>query len=108
MPYEIFLENADDTEQKTEIIEKDELQEGDVILETIVEPAKTKEIEDEDGNNPFNHLLAFSFLLGLVCGLARIFLCLAHSFKSFRLLLLSFCYYCHSVIIIDRIGHHYR
>ncbi|MDD6338875.1 MAG: molecular chaperone HtpG [Butyrivibrio sp.] len=50
MPYEIFLENADDTEQKTEIIEKDELQEGDVILETIVEPAKTKEIEDEDGN----------------------------------------------------------
>ena len=50
MPYEIFLENADDTVQKTEIIEKDELQEGDVILETIVEPAKTKEIEDEDGN----------------------------------------------------------
>ena len=50
MPYEIFLENADDTEQKKEIIEKDELQEGDVILETIVEPAKTKEIEDEDGN----------------------------------------------------------
>lgn len=50
MPYEIFLENGDDTEQKTEMINKDELLESDTILETVVEEAKTEEIEDEDGN----------------------------------------------------------
>ncbi len=50
MPYEIFINNADDTEEKTEIIEKDELLESDTIIEEIVEEAKMKEIEDEDGN----------------------------------------------------------
>ena len=50
MPYEIFLNNTDDTEEKTELIEKDDLRETDEIIETVVEEAQTKEIEDEDGN----------------------------------------------------------
>lgn len=50
MPYEIYLNNADDTEEKTEMIEKDELLETDTIIETVVEEAETEEIEDEDGN----------------------------------------------------------
>ena len=50
MPYEIYLTNEDDTEEKTQTIEKDELLETDTIIETIVEEAKTEEQEDEDGN----------------------------------------------------------
>lgn len=50
MPYEIYLNNADDTEEKTEMIDKDELRDTDTIIETVVEEAKTEEIEDEDGN----------------------------------------------------------
>ena len=50
MPYEIYLDNADDTEEKTEMIEKDDLRDTDTIIETVVEDAKTEEIEDEDGN----------------------------------------------------------
>ena len=50
MPYEIYLDNADDTEEKTEIIEKDDLRDTDTIIETVVEEAKTEEVEDEDGN----------------------------------------------------------
>ena len=50
MPYEIYLDNADDTEEKTEMIEKDDLRDTDTIIETVVEEAKTEEIEDEDGN----------------------------------------------------------
>ncbi len=50
MPYEIFLNNADDEEEKTQTIEKDELLDSDTIIETIVEEAVTEEQEDEDGN----------------------------------------------------------
>ena len=48
MPYEIYLDNADDTEEKTEMIEKDDLRDTDTIIETVVEEAKTEEVEDED------------------------------------------------------------
>lgn len=51
MPYEIFINNADDTEEKTQMIDKDELLDSDTIIETVVEPAKTEEIKDEDGND---------------------------------------------------------
>lgn len=50
MPYEIYLDNADDTEEKTEMIEKDDLRDTDTIIETVVEEAKTEEVENEDGN----------------------------------------------------------
>lgn len=50
MPYEIYLDNADDIEEKTEMIEKDDLRDTDTIIETVVEEAKTEEVEDEDGN----------------------------------------------------------
>ena len=50
VPYEIYLDNADDTEEKTEMIEKDDLRDTDTIIETVVEEAKTEEVEDEDGN----------------------------------------------------------
>ena len=50
MSYEIYLDNADDTEEKTEMIEKDDLRDTDTIIETVVEEAKTEEVEDEDGN----------------------------------------------------------
>ena len=50
MPYEIYLDNADDTEEKTEMIEKDDLRDTDTIIETVVEEAKIEEVEDEDGN----------------------------------------------------------
>ena len=50
MPYEIYLDNADDTEEKTEMIEKDDLRDTDTIIETVVEEAKTEEVEDKDGN----------------------------------------------------------
>lgn len=49
MPYEIYLDNADDTEEKTEMIDKDELLETDTIVENVVEEAKTEEVEKEDG-----------------------------------------------------------
>ncbi len=48
MPYEIFLTDAC-AEKKTTEIPADELREGEEILETIVEPAKTEERENEDG-----------------------------------------------------------
>ncbi len=47
MPTEIFLENAD--EQKTENVEESELLDTDEVLERYTEPAKTQEIEKEDG-----------------------------------------------------------
>ena len=50
MPYEIYLTNVDDTEEKTQTVEKDELLDTDTIVETIVEEAKMEEQEDEDGN----------------------------------------------------------
>ncbi len=50
MPYEIYLTNEDDTEEKTQMIEKDDLLETDTIIETVFEEAKTEEQEDEDGN----------------------------------------------------------
>lgn len=49
MPYEVYLNNADDTEEKTETIEKDALLESDTIVETILEEAVTEEVEDENG-----------------------------------------------------------
>ena len=50
MPYEIFLDNADDTEEKTQMIDKDELTEKDTVIETVKTEAKLEEQEDEDGN----------------------------------------------------------
>ena len=50
MPYEIFISNADDTEEKTQMIDKDELLDTDTIIETVVTEAKCEEQEDEDGN----------------------------------------------------------
>lgn len=50
MPYEIYLTNEDDAEEKTQMIDKDELLDTDTILETVLEEAKTEEQEDEDGN----------------------------------------------------------
>ncbi len=49
MPFEIYLNNSDDTEEKTEMIEKDALLDTDTIIETVVEEAETEEIEEEDG-----------------------------------------------------------
>lgn len=49
MPYEIYLDNVDDTEEKTEMIEKDALLDTDTVIETVVEEAKTEEVEEEDG-----------------------------------------------------------
>ena len=48
MPVPIFLDNAA-AEPEYETIEKDELNEKDTIVETIVEEAKTEEKENEDG-----------------------------------------------------------
>lgn len=48
MPVPIFLNNAK-AEPEYETIEKDELNEEDTIVETIVEEAKTEEKENEDG-----------------------------------------------------------
>lgn len=48
MPVEIYL--SDETaEPQYETIEKDELKDGDTVIETIVEEAKTEEKEKEDG-----------------------------------------------------------
>ncbi len=48
MPIPIFLNNAK-AEPEYETIEKEELTEKDTIVETIVEPAKTEEKENENG-----------------------------------------------------------
>ncbi len=48
MPVPIFLNN-EKAEPQYETIEKDELTEKDTIIETIVEPAKTEEKENEKG-----------------------------------------------------------
>ncbi|MDO4326911.1 MAG: molecular chaperone HtpG [bacterium] len=48
MPVPIFLDNAA-AEPEYETIEKDELTEKDTIVETVVEPAKTEEKENENG-----------------------------------------------------------
>ena len=48
MPVSIFLDN-ETAEPQYETIEKDELTEKDTIVETVVEPAKTEEKENEDG-----------------------------------------------------------
>ena len=48
MPVEIYVENADAGEQYQTIAE-DELLDTDKVVETIVEEAKTEEIEKEDG-----------------------------------------------------------
>ncbi len=50
MPYEIYLTNADDTEEKTELIDKEDLLETDTVIETVTEEAVMEETEDEDGN----------------------------------------------------------
>ena len=50
MPYEIYLDNEDDTEEKTQMIDKDELLDTDTIIETVKKEAKLEEQEDEDGN----------------------------------------------------------
>ena len=48
MPVSIFLSN-ETAEPQYETIDKDELTEKDAIIETVVEPAKTEEKENEDG-----------------------------------------------------------
>ena len=48
MPLPIFLNN-EKAEPQYETIEKDELTDKDTIIETIVEPAKTEEKENENG-----------------------------------------------------------
>ena len=48
MPIPIFLNN-EKAEPQYETIEKDELTDKDTIIETIVEPAKTEEKENENG-----------------------------------------------------------
>ncbi len=48
MPVEIYV-NDETAEAQTEVIEKDELQEKDEIIETILEAAETEEKENEDG-----------------------------------------------------------
>lgn len=48
MPVPIFLDN-ETAEPQYETIEKDELTDKDTIVETVVEPAKTEEKENEDG-----------------------------------------------------------
>ena len=48
MPVEIYVENADAGEQY-QTINEDELLDTDKVVETIVEEAKTEEIEKEDG-----------------------------------------------------------
>ena len=48
MPVPIYLNNAK-AEPEYQTIEKDELNEKDTIIETIVEPAKTEEKENENG-----------------------------------------------------------
>ena len=48
MPVPIFLNN-EKAEPQYETIEKDELTDKDTIIETIVEPAKTEEKENENG-----------------------------------------------------------
>ena len=48
MPIEIYVENADAGEQY-QTINEDELLDTDKVVETIVEEAKTEEIEKEDG-----------------------------------------------------------
>lgn len=48
MPVEIYLTNAA-AEDQFETIEKDELTENDTVIETILEEAKTEEVEKENG-----------------------------------------------------------
>lgn len=49
MPVEIYLTNSDETEEKTQMIEKDELLDTDTIIETVKQDAETEEVENEDG-----------------------------------------------------------
>ena len=48
MPVNIFLKN-ETAEPEYETIEKDELTHKDTVVETVIEPAKTEEKEEEDG-----------------------------------------------------------
>jgi len=48
MPVEIYL-SKENAEQEYETINADEVREDDTVVETIVEEAKTEEIENEDG-----------------------------------------------------------
>ena len=48
MPISIFLENPN-AEPAYDTIDKDEVTEKDTVIETIVEEAKTEEVENEDG-----------------------------------------------------------
>ena len=48
MPIPIFLDNAK-AEPEYETVDKEELTEKDTIVETVVEPAKTEEKENENG-----------------------------------------------------------
>ena len=55
MPIEIYLENPN-AEPAYDTIDKDEVTEKDTVIETIVEEAKTEEIENEDGTKEIKEI----------------------------------------------------
>lgn len=55
MPIEIYLENPN-AEPSYDTIEKDEVTEKDTVIETIVEEAKTEEVENEDGTKEIKEI----------------------------------------------------
>lgn len=55
MPIEIYLENPN-AEPVYDTIDKDEVTEKDTVIETIVEEAKTEEIENEDGTKEIKEI----------------------------------------------------
>ncbi len=55
MPIEIYLENPN-AEPAYDTIDKDEVTEKDTMIETIVEEAKTEEIENEDGTKEIKEI----------------------------------------------------
>ncbi len=55
MPVEIYLENPN-AEPVYDTIEKDEVTDKDTVIETIVEEAKTEEVENEDGTKEIKEI----------------------------------------------------
>lgn len=55
MPIEIYLENPN-AEPVYDTIDQDEVTEKDIVIETIVEEAKTEEIENEDGTKEIKEI----------------------------------------------------
>ena len=55
MPIEIYLENPN-AEPVYDTVEKDEVTDQDTVVETIVEEAKTEEVENEDGSKEIKEI----------------------------------------------------